>query len=673
MDDILHSFSLPVAEWFRATFARPTPPQSLAWPAIKRGEHTLLLAPTGSGKTLAAFLSSLDDLLREPLSGGDGARPGARPEGASGGRPRPAGIRVLYVSPLKALNNDIERNLRVPLAGIREAADRLGMTLPEIDVRVRSGDTPSRERQAMLRRPPQILITTPESLYLMLTAPRGRELFRSVHTLILDEIHTLAGTKRGVHLALSLERLARLADQPVQRIGLSATIRPLDEVARFLGGADWKRPGPGPPPGHRRRRRQHQATRPPGGDPAGRRRPRPGRFAVADGGAAGGGPDPGAPDHPGVRQQPPRRRADRGLAERGAGGEGSGAALAAVRAGDAGRRGVHGTTAGAGRRRAGPSHPGPSRQHGQGGAAGDGARPQGGPPAGAGRYQLAGVGHRHRLGRPGRPAAVAQGGGPGPPAGGALRPPGGPDQQGPHPAALPRGRHGERRHRPGDAAGRGGEHPHAAQRPGRAGPADRGHGGGRGLGGGRALRPGPAGPPLPRPQRPRLPGRAGDARRPLPQPGARPAPSAAVVGPDARPPGRPPRRPALRRDERRHHPRPGRLRHLSARRQDPHRRAGRGVRLRDPRGRHVSAGLPGVARAGDHRGPGDRHGRARGGAAHALLARRLPLAPVRAGPPGGRVQAADRRAAAGNCGRSWAANASPKWPSDGTTRRCGRR
>ena len=145
----------------------------------------------------------------------------------------------MYISPLKALNNDIQRNLRVPLAGIRKQAQEMGLDFPEISVLVRSGDTPQRERQAMLKRPPHILITTPESLYLMLTSERARQLFQTVRTVIVDEIHTLAGDKRGVHLALSLERLQHLATQPVQRIGLSATIRPLDEVARFLGGNEW--------------------------------------------------------------------------------------------------------------------------------------------------------------------------------------------------------------------------------------------------------------------------------------------------------------------------------------------------------------------------------------------------------------------------------------------------
>lgn len=241
MEETLTAFTPAVRAWFQNTFQAPTSPQSAAWPAIQRGEHTLILAPTGSGKTLAAFLWGIDSILRERAAEDEAAPAG----GERGAR---AGVRLLYISPLKALNNDIERNLRVPLRGIRKAARVWGEDIPRLRVAVRSGDTPARERRAALKDPPDILMTTPESLYLLLTSGPARETLRSVRTVIVDEVHTLVGEKRGVHLSISLERLEELAARPPQRIGCSATIRPLEEAARFLGGAEWRSDGMSPRP-----------------------------------------------------------------------------------------------------------------------------------------------------------------------------------------------------------------------------------------------------------------------------------------------------------------------------------------------------------------------------------------------------------------------------------------
>ncbi len=222
--DPLAPFSPAVREWFQASFEAPTPAQAEGWAAISAGRDTLIHAPTGSGKTLAAFLWCLDRLARDPS-------PAAT-------RDRPGQVRVLYVSPLKALTYDVERNLRAPLTGIGHAAQRLGQEPPRISVASRTGDTPTEDRREIARRPPDILITTPESLYLLLTS-QAREILRGVEHVIIDEVHAIAGSKRGAHLALSLERLDRLraegAPRP-QRIGLSATQRPLEAIARFLGG-----------------------------------------------------------------------------------------------------------------------------------------------------------------------------------------------------------------------------------------------------------------------------------------------------------------------------------------------------------------------------------------------------------------------------------------------------
>ncbi|HEY0374492.1 MAG TPA: ATP-dependent helicase [Amnibacterium sp.] len=216
MHEVLDAFGAATREWFVGAFRAPTPAQSGAWQAIAKGRHALVVAPTGSGKTLAAFLWAIDRLAHRDAA-------------------QPTGTRVLYVSPLKALAVDVERNLRSPLVGVTQTAKRLGSAPPPIRVGVRSGDTPQAERRALSADPPEILITTPESLFLMLTS-QARETLRSVDTVIVDEVHAVAATKRGAHLALSLERLDALLETPAQRIGLSATVKPVEEIARFLGG-----------------------------------------------------------------------------------------------------------------------------------------------------------------------------------------------------------------------------------------------------------------------------------------------------------------------------------------------------------------------------------------------------------------------------------------------------
>ncbi len=219
------------AAWFQAVFDAPTAPQRMGWPAIARGESALILAPTGTGKTLAAFLWCLDRLMLGNRDQGSGIRD----QKAAGSERR--GCRIVYVSPLKALAVDVERNLRSPLAGMANMARRMGVEFREPAISVRTGDTPQRERARFARHPAEILITTPESLYLLLTS-QASEALRTVDTVIIDEIHALVPTKRGAHLALSLERLEALTGRRLQRIGLSATQRPLEEVARFLGGVE---------------------------------------------------------------------------------------------------------------------------------------------------------------------------------------------------------------------------------------------------------------------------------------------------------------------------------------------------------------------------------------------------------------------------------------------------
>ncbi|MFJ2553728.1 ATP-dependent helicase [Microbacterium sp. NPDC087591] len=233
MSDVLDRFTPATQDWFRGAFPAPTPAQAGAWTAISAGKHALVVAPTGSGKTLSAFLWAIDSVFRERTSATE-----AGIEAPAKGEPR---TRILYISPLKALGVDVERNLRSPLIGIGQSARRLGIPAPAVTVGVRSGDTTSSDRRKLVSDPPDILITTPESLYLMLTSRAG-ETLRGVHTVIIDEVHAVAATKRGAHLAVSLERLDALrrshgVETAAQRIGLSATVRPIDEVARFLGGS----------------------------------------------------------------------------------------------------------------------------------------------------------------------------------------------------------------------------------------------------------------------------------------------------------------------------------------------------------------------------------------------------------------------------------------------------
>src|SRR5205809_3447443 len=215
----MSTFHPIIARWFAETLGQPTAAQQKGWPAIASGRHTLIAAPTGSGKTLAAFLTTLDGLFQEGLRA-----------------PLPDEVRVVYVSPLKALSADIHKNLALPRRGIAQRAGAMGIDPPRITAAVRTGDTSQSERAAMLRTPPHILVTTPESLFLLLTAERSREMLRTARMVIVDEIHAVIGTRRGAHLALTLERLQQVAERPLHRIGLSATQKPIEMVAQWLVG-----------------------------------------------------------------------------------------------------------------------------------------------------------------------------------------------------------------------------------------------------------------------------------------------------------------------------------------------------------------------------------------------------------------------------------------------------
>ena len=214
----LSRFDTLTQRWFSDRFSTVTEPQLLGWPEIQAGRDVLISAPTGSGKTLAAFLIAVDSLVRKSRSGELGNE-----------------TEVLYVSPLKALSNDVQKNLDVPLSGIADLACEQGTLLAPIRTAVRTGDTPASERLQMMKHAPHILVTTPESLFILLTSEGGRKMLRRVKTLILDEIHAVAGSKRGSHLALSIARLEALVEGPLQKIGLSATVSPIEQVARFLG------------------------------------------------------------------------------------------------------------------------------------------------------------------------------------------------------------------------------------------------------------------------------------------------------------------------------------------------------------------------------------------------------------------------------------------------------
>ena len=562
-------FHPAVADWFDRSFAAPTAAQAQAWPAFQAGRHVLIAAPTGSGKTLAAFLAAIDALVRQALAHG------LKDE-----------TQIVYVSPLKALSNDIRCNLEAPLAGIRAALQARG--LPDVDIRtwVRTGDTPAGERDRMRRRPPHIVVTTPESLYILLGSESGRAMLATTRTVIVDEIHALAPNKRGTHLAVSLERLAALCGNRLQRVGLSATQKPIEEVARFLVGAASDS-GAGADctivdTGHRRARDLALEV------------PDAPLEAVMSAEvweqvyAASRAPDRGASHHADLRQYPQD------------GGAGDAPAVGPDRPRARGRT---------------------PRQPGQGAAPRRRAAAQARQAQGAGGDRLARARHRHRRGRPGLPARLAALDLGVPAAGRAIRTRGRGHAQGPAVPALARraggmrGAHRQRRPRRARPA----RHSAAAAR--RAGAADRGRGGDAGMERGRAVRADPLRVALSRAGARGFRGggrHAGGRLQHAPWPPRRAHPPRRRQSHAARAARGASHRPDLGRDD------PGQRRLSSpAGAGEPRRRQReRGLRGREPRRRH----LPARQQELSHHARGARRGAGRGcpwhGADHSVLAGR---------------------------------------------------
>ncbi len=475
--DPLALFHAPTRAWFEAVFTAPTRPQALGWPAIARGDSTLILAPTGTGKTLAAFQWCIDRLMFAPVPAKDKR------------------CRVLYISPIKALAVDVERNLRAPLAGIAMAARAEGVAFHEPTIAIRTGDTPAAERARFARRPADILITTPESIYLLLTS-NAREVLRSVETVVLDEIHALVPTKRGSHLALSLERLEALCGRKLQRIGLSATQRPLDEVARFLGGAVTAAAG--------KKERAGDAT----------------QEILAEFESAGAAPkyrevtivDASAPKRIDLRVEvpiddmtkldelvvasgpasaPPVRPSIWSAIHPEAAGAGAGAHFDADLHQQPAAGGAHfGSGERAGGRDAGA---GASWQRGCGAAQGDRGPAEDGDAAGPRGDVVVGAGDRHGRDRSGGADRGAALGGERNAASGAREPSGGRGERGGDVPEVSRRFVGVRGDHAGDVPGQGGVGALSAESAGRAGAADRRDGGDGRVGRGRAVRAGAAG------------------------------------------------------------------------------------------------------------------------------------------------------------------------------------